>query len=430
MPEMLEKILFIPLVMRLHDINTNVTGDSGMTAEMKTFYDKNLLVNAKPKLVHVQFGQKRPLPQGSGKIIAFRKYSPLTRALTPLTEGVTPNGKKLTVSEITATVEQYGDYVAVSDMLKTTAIDNNIVEATKLLGDQAGDTIDVICREIINAGTSVQFGDGSVASRKLLTAFDATRANNDYFTCEVIRRGMLTLRNNNGKPVEGGDYVCIIGPEMEYSLKKDSEWIDYHKSNPYTDKIFAGEIGKYDGCRFVVSTNAKIFAAPWLIASQKNLTVASLATKTFTVDEAITAAEATAMTGRKLWIKGYFYTVASAAAGAAGAATVTVSETVSGSPTDGEIIYPGDMGIGLTEMPDKGADVGSALFIASDAYGVTELEGMGLKTIIKQLGSAGTADALDQRATIGWKTTHVTKILSQLFMTRAECALEHIVGAN
>ena len=428
MPEMLKKIMLIPLVVRLHDLNTNVTGDSGMTAEMKTFYDKALLVNAKPKLVHVQFGQKRPLPQGSGKIIAFRKYSPLARATTPLTEGVTPNGKKLSVTEISATVDQYGDYVAVSDILKTTAIDNNIVEAQKLLGDQAGETIDTISREVLNAGTSVQFGDGSKASRKLLVAFDATRANNSYFTCEVIRRAMLTLRNNNAKPVEGGDFVCVIHPEMEYSLKRDSEWIDYHKSNPYTDKIFTGEIGRFDGCRIVVSTNAKIFAAPWLTAAAKNLTVASLATKTFTVKEAITAGEATALVGRKLWVKGYFYTVASSAAGAAGAATITVSESVSGTPGDGEIVYPGDMGVGLTEMPDKGADVGSALFIGSDAFGVTELSGMGLQTIIKQLGAGD--DPLNQRATVGWKATHVTKILSQLFMTRAECALEHIVGAN
>lgn len=429
MPEALKNIMIIPLVVRLHDLNTNVTGDSGMSAEMKTFYDRNLLINAKPNLVHNQFGQKRPIPQGSGKIIAFRKYSPLPNATTAISEGVTPTGKKLTVTEITATVAQYGDFVAVSDILKTTAIDNNIVEAGKLLGDQAGSTIDVITRDVLNGGTAVVYGDGSVASRKLLTAFDSTYANNDYFNCAVIRRAMLTLRNNNAKPVANGKFVCVISPEMEFSLKSDSEWKDYIKYS-VPEKAFAGEIGEFDGCKIVVSTNAKIWAPDELIAGATQLTIASLATKTFTVDEAISTAEAAALANRHIWIKGYQYHIASAAAGAAGAATITVTESVSGSPGDGDIIYAGDYGTSKIEMPNKAASVGSALFIGSDAYGVTEVEGMGLKSIIKQLGSGGTEDPLDQRATVGWKATHVAKILSELFMVRAECALEHQIDAN
>lgn len=414
-----------------HAANTNVTGDSGMSVEMKTYYDKTLLKNAKSKLVHNQFGQKRPLPKNGGKIIEFRKFTPLGKALTPLSEGVTPDGQKLAATSINATIAQYGGYFEYSDILDMTTIDPAIQEGTTLLGDQAGETLDTITREVLNGGNTVQFGAGTKASRKLLVAFDATRAYNDYFTCETIRRAALTLRNNKAKgvPGAGGDFVCIIHPELEYSLKKDSEWQDYNKYQN-ASKIFDGEIGRFDGVRFVVSTEAKIFSAPYLTAAAKNLTVASLATKTFTVDEAISTAEAAALVGRKVWIKSHFYTIASAAAGAAGAATFTVSETVSGSPTAGEIVYPGDMGKDLTAMPDKGADVGSALFIASDAYGITELEGMGLQTIVTQLGSAGAADPLKQRATVGWKATHVAKILSELWMVRAECTLEHNVGAN
>lgn len=416
--------------LRLHAENTNITGDSGMSVEMKTFYDKNLLMYAKPKLVHNQFGQKRPLPQGAGKIIEFRKFTPLSKALTPLTEGVTPDGQKLSATSINATIAQYGGFFTYSDILQTTTIDPVISEGTAMLGDQAGMTVDTITREVLNAGTTVQFGPGTKASRKLLVAFDATRANNDYFTCETIRRAALTLRNNKAKSVGGsGDFVCIIHPELEYSLKKDTEWQDYQKYQN-AEKLFAGEIGRFDGVRFVVSTEAKIFAAPWLTAAVKNLTVASLATKTFTVSEAITAGEATALVGRKVWVKGYFYTVASAAAGAAGAATVTVTESVSGTPGAGDIMYPGDMGVGLTQMPDKGADVASALFMGADAYGVTELAGMGLQTIVKQKGSSGTADPLDQRGTVGWKAAHVAKILEDLYMVRAEVCIEHVLGAN
>ena len=60
--------------------------------------------------------------------------------------------------------------------------------------------------------------------------------------------------------------------------------------------------------------------------------------------------------------------------------------------------------------------------IGANAYGVTEIEGGGLKTIIKQLGSAGTSDPLDQRSTIGWKAFHTAERLVENYMIRIESA--------
>ena len=69
-----------------------------------------------------------------------------------------------------------------------------------------------------------------------------------------------------------------------------------------------------------------------------------------------------------------------------------------------------------------GIDVYSTLVIGSNAYATTKVEGGGLETIIKQLGSAGTADPLNQRATVGWKALKVTEILSEQYMIRIETA--------
>ena len=88
-----------------------------LSAEMKTYYEKRLLDAAEPELVHDQFADKYPIPQGSGKTIEFRKYSALPKSLTALTEGTTPPGSKLNVSAVTATVSQYGDWIGMSDML-------------------------------------------------------------------------------------------------------------------------------------------------------------------------------------------------------------------------------------------------------------------------------------------------------------------------
>ena len=126
--------------------NTNVTTDTGMSDEMKTYYYKELIENAEPELVHDRFGQKRPIPKGKGKQAEFRKYAPLVKQTTPLTEGVTPNGQKLTVSAIYVTPAQYGGYLEFSDVLLATAIDNNLTEGAQLLGQQAGRTSDTITR--------------------------------------------------------------------------------------------------------------------------------------------------------------------------------------------------------------------------------------------------------------------------------------------
>lgn len=238
--------------LQLHaNSNTNVTTDSGMTVEMKTFYDKTLIKLAKANLVHDQFAQKRPIPKNGGKTIEFRKYSPLAKATTPLTEGVTPDGKKLTVTNITATVEQYGDYVELSDQLIMTAIDNNIVEATEQIGDQAGRTLDSITRDALAAGTNVIYAGGKT-SRKALTSTDT-------LTVDLIEKAATQLKAANA-PTINGSYVAIVHPYVSYDLRRSEEFIDVHK---YTDgavnTMFEGEIGRLGKVRFVESTEAKIW---------------------------------------------------------------------------------------------------------------------------------------------------------------------------
>lgn len=229
--------------------NTNVTTDEGMSAEIKTFYNKMLIKMAKPNLVHDQFAQKRPIPKNGGKTVEFRQYDPLPKATTPLTEGVTPDGKKLTVKTKTATVEQYGDYIELSDVLILTAIDNNIIEATEQIGDQAGRTLDTITRDVLAAGTNVIYAGGGT-SRKTLTKDDTLKP--IYF-----ERAATQLKAVNTPKIEGS-YVAIIHPYTSYDLRTSPEWIEVHKYSD-TTPIFEGEIGKLGNVRFVESTEAKIW---------------------------------------------------------------------------------------------------------------------------------------------------------------------------
>lgn len=388
----------------MSEINTNVTTQTGENAEissveMKTFYDTELIRNAEPLLVHDMFGQKRSIPKNGGKTIEFRRLNPFPKADKPLVEGVTPDGKKLDWSKLSATVNQYGDYVTVSDMLDLTAIDNNILEATVILGDQAGRTLDTVTREIINAGTNVQYAAGEVESRCELDE-------SHIMTVAAVKKAVNTLKKGLAKKING-DYVAIIHSNVAYDLMNDSEWQSVKDYNP--KDWYEGEIGRIFGCRFIETTEAKVFKGENLSADAKNLTVASVSGKTVTVSETLTSEDIENIIGRSVLIGGARYTVVAAAAN-----SFTVEEDAP-SAQAGDIVYPGEAG-------KNGMDVYSTLFLGADAYGITEVEGGGLKTIIKQLGSAGSGDPLDQRATVGWKAVKTAAILSQPFMVRVETA--------
>lgn len=65
-------------------------------------------------------------------------------------------------------------------------------------------------------------------------------------------------------------------------------------------------------------------------------------------------------------------------------------------------------------------DVYATMILGANAYGVTEITGGGLETIVKQLGSAGTSDPLNQRATAGWKAMRTAARLVEEYMVRVE----------
>ena len=235
---------------------TMTTETSTLSAEMKTFYEKRLLDQAEPLLVHNQFGDKYPIPAGSGKKIEFRKYSALPKALTALTEGVTPTGNSLTVTTVEGTVKQYGDWIQLSDMLQMTAIDNNVVQATKLLSSQAGRTLDTVTREVLAGGTNVIYApkvvsgvETEVLSRKTLTP-------ECVLTPFVVMRAAATLEAMN-TPKINGSYVLITHPYCRETLQESPGWVDVVKYKE-GNNTFSGEIGKIGDVRVVTTSEAKI----------------------------------------------------------------------------------------------------------------------------------------------------------------------------
>ncbi len=412
-------ILDLRIFSNTQTTDLNSPGNS-LTPGMKTFYDSKLIKEAKQSLIHDQFGDVRPIPKNGGKTVEFRKYDPFDKALTQLTEGVTPAGHKLNIKTVTATVGQYGDYVEVSDMLQLAAVDNTIVEASEILANQAGLTLDTITRDVITAGTNKIFApivsggtETEITSRSSVTTQSTLRPKD-------IRYAAAKLKRVGAKPI-GDSFVAIIHPDVECDLTGNAEWIDVHK---YADpkSIYRGEIGTLAGVRFVRSSEAKIIGPADMLGipgyNRTSLNAAVNASADIYPKDVFTADAATAVnaaisagTTYKIYVDGNECTVSSVTGGAAGVCKITLSSAVTAAK--------GSMVCG-TGAGANGAAVYCTMVIGKNAYGVTEITGGGLEYIIKQLGSAGSSDPLNQRATTGWKATKAAERLTEAYMVRIE----------
>lgn len=313
---------------------------SNIPAEVNNFYNKTLLMRVVPLFVYNKWAQTKDITQNAGTSTAkFRRYSSLAAATTPLTEGVTPAGSSLTVTDITAVCQQYGDYLTVTDVVQYESVDPVLTEYAEILGDQAVDTIDQVTRDILLAGTNVYYGGAAVARSGVGAS--------DLITTTLIDKTVRLLKRNKARKITkivdastgigtkalNASYIGIIHPDVSYTLKTLTGFV---KVEDYANKsdVMEGEIGYYGEVRFIETTNAKVFTG-------------------------------------------------------AGSGSI---------------------------------DVYGTIIFGAEAYGISRISGKSLENIVKPIGSGGTSDPLNQRATSGWKATHVAKILNNDFLVRIETA--------
>lgn len=233
--------------------------------EVSAYYDRLLLERLLPELVFTRFAQIRDIPSHSGtNTIKFRRYESLSAATTPLSEGNPPSGSQLSVTDITATVEQYGDYISVTDVVQYESPDPVLTEAMEVLAEQAALTFDTLARDILVAGTNVYYA-GSATDRASLTA-------SDTLTADLVKKAVRLLQNNNAKKVTrvvnpdngyntspiNAAYIGIIHPNTLYDLKNESGWIPVEKYANKAD-VMPGEVGALDDVRFIMTSNAKVW---------------------------------------------------------------------------------------------------------------------------------------------------------------------------
>ena len=232
---------------------TTIYGD--ISPRTAAYAEKELLKRGIPYLVLEKFGQAKALPEGNSKVMKFRRYNALDNTPAALQEGVTPGAQPLTVTDVTATLTQYGGLTTISDVVMDTHEDPVLNEAVNVLGEQAAQMIEKMRFGVLRAGTNVIYANGSARS-----------AVNTALTITTQRRAVRALKRQNARqitriirstPAYNTDsvapaFIGLIHPDLEADVRGMSGFTPAERYGTVTP--WENEIGKVEDVRYLSST--------------------------------------------------------------------------------------------------------------------------------------------------------------------------------
>lgn len=241
---------------------TDMASAGLMLGELKTFYDTELLENARIEMYYAQFGKKQTLPANHGTTIEWRKWNTFEKA-TELQEGVIPTGQRFGMSSKVGTIAQYGTYAAITDKLELRAYDDVILGATEEMGASAAETQEVLIRDALLTNMNVIYCDNiNPATGEYIDTPDeevrmgGSAASMSLLTPKMVAKAATKMKKDR-VPTINGKYYAVIHPSVAHDLRNSDEWIEAHKYSA-TSEIFNGEIGELHGVRFVENTFAPV----------------------------------------------------------------------------------------------------------------------------------------------------------------------------
>jgi N4-gp56 family major capsid protein len=226
---------------------------------------KNLLTRALPYLVLEKFGQVYVIPTNSTKSAKFRRYEALPLATTPLTEGVSPVGKSITYSDVTANLYQYGDFVPLTDIIADTHEDRIFSEVQTIIAEQAAQTIEAVRYGVLKAGTNVYFTGTHVQRDQVATALTSAGGGVGLTTQRRITRGfkrqnaryitkITSSSPNYGTAAVQAAYVGLVHPDMENDIRSLT---GFQNAKDYANPgsmLSEYEFGTVEDVRYIRST--------------------------------------------------------------------------------------------------------------------------------------------------------------------------------
>ncbi len=221
----------------------------------QTMWDRAIYYPLRPELYFDMFADVKATdatPE-QGATLTFTKFNDMAAATTPLSESVDIDAVAISDAQVSLTLAEYGNGVNTTFRVRATSFIGLDRPVANLVGYNAGLSLDTLARDIMAAGTNVDYSGaattrGTVAATHVLTAAE-------------IRKAYATLKNNNVATFNGY-YAAVISPLVSYDVRGETgaaAWRDPHTySQP--QEIWNGEIGEFEGFRFMESPRAPVFA--------------------------------------------------------------------------------------------------------------------------------------------------------------------------
>ena len=411
--------------------NTNYSYDSGIAPTLlESYLQRRALKNVEPNLGYLKDAQMIEQPKNNGKHVKFFRYTELPAITKPLYEGVTPDGQKLTETAFTVMTKPYGGYMSFTDELDLFHVDSKTQAMSDRLNRQAQLSIDTVGRDAICAGLNVMF-PGAVTAR-------ASIAGTDLITYAIVKKVVRNLKKKGAQPFADGFFHAKISHDTYYDLSQDSHWIDVAK---YQDdsRVQKYELGCIYKVKFFEVDNAKVFTTQSYLDADENISSLTMygsynsTERSMYVTATMTEDVARELTGKLVYVnRSSTYNTLMCIeriypSGTANTTKVvfrwnpTASEGANWTTGNSTCIKPTGGG--------NSVDVHATIIYGQDAFGMVKLGGKGtpnIQMIVKQPGSSGSEDPLNQRGTIAWKVPHFAcAVLQDDFI----CRVEHAVSA-
>lgn len=409
------------------NVNMNYSYNAGIAPTMlESYLQRRALENVEPSLGYLTDAQMIEQPKNNGKHVKFFRYTELPAITKPLYEGVTPDGQSLTETAFTVMTKPYGGYMAYTDELDLFHVDNKTQAMSDRLNRQAQLSIDTVGRDAICAGLNVMF-PGNVTAR-------ASIAGTDLISYAIIKKAVRNLKKKGAQPFSDGFFHAKISHDTYYDLSQDQHWIDVAKYQN-DSRVQKYELGTIYKVKFFEVDNAKVFTTEtYLYGATSYLTAAAtydMTTRTMTIADTMTEDEARELTGKLVYVnRSTTYN------------TLMCIERVypSGTANETKIVFrwnpTATEGANWTTANTtkitptgggNGVDVHATIIYGQNAFGMVKLGSKGrpnIQIIVKQPGSSGSEDPLNQRGTIAWKVPHFAcAVIQDDFIVRIEHAV-------
>jgi N4-gp56 family major capsid protein len=233
------------------------TTTSSLSVDQVAF-DRLAYFALRSELLFDQAADVQPTQQampGSG--VTFTIFADIAAATSTLNEVTDVTPTALSDSQVTVTLNEYGNAVVTTAKLRGTAFLDVDSAAANIIGYNAGDSIDQVVRDVLAGGTNVVYGTGGSTDPSSRTTIQAE----DIISANDVRRVVAQLRAANVATFNG-DYMGFIHPDVSYDFRSATDAAAWRTPANYVDPtgIYNGEIGKFESVRFIETPRAKVFA--------------------------------------------------------------------------------------------------------------------------------------------------------------------------